>query len=170
MGVGGTVDPQAHRPGGIGRVDRVDVVVGDSATAGEDRTHRVGRVGDRRVQHRVAVGPSQAEVLRGRGDELLRPDAGRDGVDTDVDTVPASHPRGSRLPVRDRTDRGRVAPLGVRGAQGIDDRVGRRVARRADRAVHRTPSSADAAATSPASRSYGYGGGTNPAVIRGPRR
>ena len=107
------------------------------AAAGEDRTHLVGRIRDRGIEHGVARRVPQLEEVRERRDELLGADARADllGVDRRHRTGGrTSRPRRRATrrcpPTRDTpsTRRGRARPPRERD-------LGNRVARRADRAV-----------------------------------
>ena len=84
-GVAGIVAPEHQRAGGVALVDpgevEVPVVVEghrDRAQAGEQRTHRVGRVGSRGIEHGVARRVAQRQRARQRRDQLLGADAGDD--------------------------------------------------------------------------------------------
>ena len=76
-GVRGRVDPQAQGAVGVLGREVVELPVRDGPHAGQRRAHRVRRVAHGGVQHRVAPGVTQLEVLRDRGDEFLAAHARR---------------------------------------------------------------------------------------------
>ena len=108
--------------------------------AGQDRAHLVGRVGDRRVEHGVAVracaAAATAAACRRTPWCRRRPRSGR----RDVDVEAAGDPRCGRRAQLRRADARRVAPLAVRRRPARRTTAARRrVARRADRQVDDAP-------------------------------
>ena len=141
------VDPEHQRAAGVVVADRVDVEMPlrverdrHGTAAGEDRAHLVARVRDRGIQHGVARGVAQAQEVRQRGDELLRPDARTYVRAFDRDAEAAPDPRRRGIAQRHRPGRRRVAVRRrdrVGGGAARD--LGHRIARRADRAVDHAP-------------------------------
>jgi hypothetical protein len=140
--VAGAVGPERERPCRVGVVDVVEAEPeravdgdGNSATTGEDRAHLVRRVGDRRVEDGIPVGPAEPEPLRQRAHELLRTDARRDLGARHVDVEPAAEPPLRRVAEGVAADARRISPFGIGRRERGDDRRCRWVARRADRQV-----------------------------------
>ncbi len=99
------VGPEQERPPGVGRVapDRGPAPIPRASAGGtatgrqpaKQRTHGVGRIGHGRVQHDVAVGVAQVQVLADRRDELLGADARADRLGLDADAeAPLDPPAG----------------------------------------------------------------------------
>ena len=109
----------------------------DGAAPGQLRSHGVGRIGHRGIQHRVLVRSAQAEHVRHRGDELLGADAGGDGRPIEVREPEATRQPGGRgVAQRRAAGRGGITPLGVRRRQCIDHGERRRVVGGPNGAVH----------------------------------
>ena len=136
------VDPQAEGALGLGLVDGTEIdppMIVDGhrhrSESGQLSAHRITRVRNRRVQHRVPVGPSQVQITRRRDDELLGTDGGRERIGRNVGVEASRQPVGCSLPSLGETDRRRVATLGTRGGQGGHRSRRRRVTRGTDRQV-----------------------------------
>ena len=145
-GVSGCVDPQTERPSGVARVDRtqIDTPVlihgdGNGAAPRQRCAHGIGRVADSRVQHGVELRRAQPQPVRQTRDQLLGSDAcsNTGGGHTDPEAV--GEPLHRRLTQLRGADRRGVATLGVRRRQGLESHRRRRILRRADREVDRSP-------------------------------
>ena len=104
--------------------------------SGQGGPHGIGRVRDRRVEHRVALGLPQPEHLRHRGDQLLGAHASRDrrvrnGLEPEATFQPG---RGSPDQCR-APGRRRVAAFTARRRQRLDHARRGRITWRPDGAV-----------------------------------
>ena len=137
------VHPQHQRAAGVVGTDGTQVETalrihrhGDRSTAGERRTHFIGRIRHRRKQHRVTVRAAQLHVLRGRGDELFRANTGRHLGEGHIDRESSLHPLSSGTAQRFAADTRWIPAFGVRRRQCSDNGSRRRIARCADREVN----------------------------------
>ncbi len=141
--VGWRVDPKTDRSSGVGGIDGCEV----ESSAGQQRnrnrpgvaqqrTHFVGRIGNGRIEDRVAIRTAQAQPLWGRRHELLGADAGCDFlVRVDTHSESSSEPSGDRAAIARRAERRRISALGIRRCQRTYDLGRRRIARRPDRQI-----------------------------------
>ena len=140
-----SVDPQAQRTRRVGGVDGIEANSplgidrdGHGAASGQQRTHRVGRIGHGRVEHGVATRSTELEPLGRRGHELLGADARADlGRRVDGRTEVTLHPAGRGRPQARRTERRGIATLHTGRTESRNDLRRRWVAGCADRQIHR---------------------------------